>query len=96
MISNRVKQAIVKKEETVSQLKQQHAAAVKRADHLESLLEQQRKQLIKKWSNKAQHTNQGMFEHANQGMFDSTRNAQHANQGMFNSTRNAQMDHDAK
>ena len=45
---HRVKQAIVKKEESVSQLKQQHAAAVKRADHLESLLEQQRKQLIKK------------------------------------------------
>ncbi|XP_033630551.1 centrosomal protein of 131 kDa-like [Asterias rubens] len=47
-VHKRVKQAIVKKEETVSQLKQQHAAAVKRADHLESLLEQQRKQLIKK------------------------------------------------
>ncbi|XP_072044275.1 centrosomal protein of 131 kDa-like [Amphiura filiformis] len=47
-VHKRVKQAIVKKEETVNQLKQQHAAAVKRADHLESLLEQQRKQLIKK------------------------------------------------
>nr|XP_002740719.1 PREDICTED: 5-azacytidine-induced protein 1-like [Saccoglossus kowalevskii] len=46
-VHKRVKQAIVKKEETVTQLKQQHTAAVKRADHLESLLEQQRKQLIK-------------------------------------------------
>ncbi|XP_022092605.1 centrosomal protein of 131 kDa-like [Acanthaster planci] len=47
-VHKRVKQAIVKKEETVNQLRQQHAAAVKRADHLESLLEQQRKQLLKK------------------------------------------------
>ncbi|XP_070580321.1 centrosomal protein of 131 kDa-like [Ptychodera flava] len=45
-VHTRVRQAIVKKEETVSQLKQQHAAAVKRADHLESLLDQQRKQLL--------------------------------------------------
>ncbi|XP_077979762.1 centrosomal protein of 131 kDa-like [Glandiceps talaboti] len=45
-VHTRVKQAIVKKEDTVSQLKQQHASAVKRADHLESLLEQQRKQLL--------------------------------------------------
>lgn len=44
----RVKQAIAKKEDVVNQLRQQHAAAVKRADHLESLLEQQRKQLVKK------------------------------------------------
>ena len=42
----RVKQAIAKKEEVVSQLKQQYQAALKRADHLESLLEQQRKQLL--------------------------------------------------
>ena len=42
----RVKQAIAKKEEVVSQLKQQYQAALKRADHLESLLEQQRKRLL--------------------------------------------------
>ncbi|XP_041473084.1 centrosomal protein of 131 kDa-like isoform X2 [Lytechinus variegatus] len=47
-VHKRVKQAIAKKEDVVSQLRQQHAAAVKRADHLESLLEQQRKQLVKK------------------------------------------------
>ncbi|XP_072168019.1 centrosomal protein of 131 kDa-like [Diadema setosum] len=47
-VHKRVKQAIAKKEESVSQLRQQHAAALKRADHLESLLEQQRKQLVKK------------------------------------------------
>ena len=44
----RVKQAIVKKEEVVTQLKGQYQAACKRADHLEGLLEQQRKQLLKK------------------------------------------------
>ncbi|XP_076449494.1 centrosomal protein of 131 kDa-like isoform X2 [Babylonia areolata] len=44
----RVKQAIVKKEEVVAQLRQQYQAACKRADHLEGLLEQQRKQLLKK------------------------------------------------
>lgn len=44
----RVKQAIVKKEEIVSQLKVEYQAAVKRADHLEGLLEQQRKQLLGK------------------------------------------------
>lgn len=43
---NRVKEAIVKKEEIVSQLRQQYQAAAKRADHLEGLLEQQRKQLL--------------------------------------------------
>ncbi|XP_030840141.1 centrosomal protein of 131 kDa isoform X2 [Strongylocentrotus purpuratus] len=47
-VHKRVKQAIAKKEDVVNQLRQQHAAAVKRADHLESLLEQQRKQLVKK------------------------------------------------
>lgn len=44
----RVKQAIVKKEEVVSQLRQQYQAACKRADHLEGLLDQQRKHLLKK------------------------------------------------
>ena len=44
----RVKQAILKKEEVVQQLRQQYEAATKRANHLEGLLEQQRKQLLKK------------------------------------------------
>jgi len=44
----RVKEAIVKKEEIVTQLRQQYQSAVKRADHLEGLLEQQRKQLLGK------------------------------------------------
>lgn len=44
----RVKQAIVKKEDVVAQLKQQYQAALKRADHLEGLLQQQRKQLLNK------------------------------------------------
>ncbi|GFO00920.1 centrosomal protein of 131 kda-like [Plakobranchus ocellatus] len=47
-VHRRVKQAIVKKEEVVAQLKQQYQAANKRADHLEGLLEQQRKQLLTK------------------------------------------------
>ncbi|KAK7111870.1 centrosomal protein of 131 kDa-like [Littorina saxatilis] len=47
-VHKRVKQAIVKKEEVVAQLKEQYQAACKRADHLEGLLEQQRKQLLKK------------------------------------------------
>ncbi|XP_005098791.1 centrosomal protein of 131 kDa [Aplysia californica] len=47
-VHKRVKQAIVKKEEVVSQLRQQYQAATKRADHLEGLLEQQRKQLLGK------------------------------------------------
>lgn len=45
---NRIKQAIAKKEEVVSQLKQQYEAACKRADHLEGLLEQQRKLMVGK------------------------------------------------
>jgi len=45
---HRVKQAIAKKEETLSQLREQYEKAVKRADHLEDLLEQQRKQLLGK------------------------------------------------
>ena len=45
-----MKAAIVKKEEVVQQLKEQYQAALKRADHLEGLLDQQRKQLLgKKW-----------------------------------------------
>ncbi|PVD37615.1 hypothetical protein C0Q70_00211 [Pomacea canaliculata] len=47
-VHKRVKQAIVKKEEVVSQLRQQYQAACKRADHLEGLLDQQRKHLLKK------------------------------------------------
>ena len=43
-----VKQAIAKKEETLSQLREQYEKAVKRADHLEDLLEQQRRQLLGK------------------------------------------------
>jgi len=44
----RVRQAIVKKEETISQIREQHEAACKRADHLEALLEAQRKKLLGK------------------------------------------------
>ncbi|XP_051530073.1 centrosomal protein of 131 kDa isoform X2 [Myxocyprinus asiaticus] len=47
-VHQRVKSAIFKKEETVNNLRKQHEAALKRADHLESLLEQQRKQLLGK------------------------------------------------
>lgn len=47
-VHQRVKSAILKKEETVSSLRKQHEAALKRADHLEALLEQQRKQLLDK------------------------------------------------
>ncbi|XP_074648896.1 centrosomal protein of 131 kDa-like [Tubulanus polymorphus] len=47
-VHKRVKQAILKKEDVVTQLRQQYQAAVKRADHLEGLLEQQRKQLLRK------------------------------------------------
>jgi 5-azacytidine-induced protein 1 len=46
VLCSRVKQAIAKKEETLTQLKEQYEKAVKRADHLEDLLEQQRKQLL--------------------------------------------------
>ncbi|MGH0145463.1 UNVERIFIED_CONTAM: hypothetical protein FKN15_059895 [Acipenser sinensis] len=48
-VHKRVKTAIVKKEETVNNLRKQHEAALKRADHLEALLEQQRKQLLGKY-----------------------------------------------
>ncbi|XP_078135438.1 centrosomal protein of 131 kDa isoform X2 [Sander vitreus] len=47
-VHQRVKAAILKKEETVSNLRKQHEAALKRADHLEALWEQQRKQLLEK------------------------------------------------
>ncbi|XP_058476452.1 centrosomal protein of 131 kDa isoform X7 [Solea solea] len=47
-VHQRVKSAILKKEETVSNLRRQYEAAVKRADHLEALWEQQRKQLLEK------------------------------------------------
>jgi len=47
-VCDSVKQAIAKKEETSSQLRDQYEKAVKRADHLEDLLEQQRKQLLGK------------------------------------------------
>lgn len=47
-VHQRVKSAILKKEETVNQLRKQHEAALKRADHLEALWEQQRKQLLEK------------------------------------------------
>ncbi|XP_067860069.1 centrosomal protein of 131 kDa isoform X2 [Heptranchias perlo] len=47
-VHKRVKVAIVKKEEAVNNLRKQYEAAVKRADHLEALLEQQRKQLLGK------------------------------------------------
>uniref|UniRef100_A0A8D0KU36 Centrosomal protein 131 n=1 Tax=Strix occidentalis caurina TaxID=311401 RepID=A0A8D0KU36_STROC len=41
-----VKTAVVRKEESVSSLRKQYEAAVQRADRLEALLEQQRKQLL--------------------------------------------------
>ncbi|XP_031170833.1 centrosomal protein of 131 kDa isoform X3 [Sander lucioperca] len=47
-VHQRVKAAILKKEETVNNLRKQHEAALKRADHLEALWEQQRKQLLEK------------------------------------------------
>lgn len=47
-VHQRVKSAILKKEETVNNLRKQHETALKRADHLEALLEQQRKQLLGK------------------------------------------------
>ncbi|XP_028674883.2 centrosomal protein of 131 kDa isoform X2 [Erpetoichthys calabaricus] len=47
-VHKRVKTAILKKDEAVNNLRKQHDAALKRADHLEALLEQQRKQLLGK------------------------------------------------
>ncbi|NXA55762.1 CP131 protein, partial [Nothocercus julius] len=45
-VHRRVKTALVKKEESVSSLRKQYEAALARAEHLEALLEQQRKQLL--------------------------------------------------
>lgn len=45
-VHKRVKTAIVKKEETVNVMRDQYQAALKRADHLEGLLEQQRMQML--------------------------------------------------
>nr|XP_045015151.1 centrosomal protein of 131 kDa isoform X2 [Jaculus jaculus] len=42
-VHRRVKAALARKEEAVSSLRRQHEAAVKRADHLEELLEQHRR-----------------------------------------------------
>ncbi|ELK12261.1 5-azacytidine-induced protein 1 [Pteropus alecto] len=42
-VHGRVKTALAKKEEAVSSLRRQHEAAMKRADHLEELLEQRRR-----------------------------------------------------
>ena len=47
-VHGRVKQALAKKEENLMSLRQQYEAALKRADHLEMLLERQRKELLKK------------------------------------------------
>ncbi|XP_075297169.1 centrosomal protein of 131 kDa isoform X3 [Opisthocomus hoazin] len=45
-VHRRVKMAVARKEESVSSLRKQYAAAVQRAERLEALLEQQRKQLL--------------------------------------------------
>lgn len=45
-VHKRVKQAISKKEETMKVLREQQQAAMKRADHLEFLLQEQRKKLL--------------------------------------------------
>ncbi|NXI89394.1 CP131 protein, partial [Psophia crepitans] len=45
-VHRRVKTAVLRKEESVSSLRKQYEAAVQRADRLEALLEQQRKQLL--------------------------------------------------
>eukprot|EP00117_Sycon_ciliatum_P020002 scpid16263/ scgid17949/ 5-azacytidine-induced protein 1; Centrosomal protein of 131 kDa; Pre-acrosome localization protein 1 len=47
-LHNRIKQAIAKKDETISKLKAEVLAANKKADHLNSLLQQQRKIMTKK------------------------------------------------
>ena len=41
-----MKTAVLRKEETVASMREQYQAALKRADHLEGLLEQQRKQML--------------------------------------------------
>ncbi|NXC42863.1 CP131 protein, partial [Penelope pileata] len=45
-VHRRVKTAVARKEENVSSLRKQYEAAVQRAEHLEALLEQQRRQLL--------------------------------------------------
>ncbi|XP_064006788.1 centrosomal protein of 131 kDa isoform X8 [Pogoniulus pusillus] len=45
-VHRRVKRAVVRKEESVSSLRKQYEVAVQRAERLEALLEQQRKQLL--------------------------------------------------
>ncbi|NXN33529.1 CP131 protein, partial [Nycticryphes semicollaris] len=45
-VHRRVKVAVARKEESVSSLRKQYEVAVQRAEHLEALLEQQRKQLL--------------------------------------------------
>ncbi|NWX94147.1 CP131 protein, partial [Nothoprocta pentlandii] len=45
-VHRRVKTALVKKEESVSSLRKQYEAALRRAQHLEALLERQRQQLL--------------------------------------------------
>ena len=47
-VHERVKQALAKKEENLRTLRTQHEGALKRAEHLEMLLETQRRELIKK------------------------------------------------
>lgn len=47
-VHSRVRQALEKKEENLSALRSQHTAALRRAEHLEMLLERQRKELLKK------------------------------------------------
>ena len=47
-VHSRVRQALEKKEGHLSTLRTQHTAALRRAEHLEMLLERQRKELLKK------------------------------------------------
>uniref|UniRef100_A0A8C9ZJW6 Centrosomal protein 131 n=1 Tax=Sander lucioperca TaxID=283035 RepID=A0A8C9ZJW6_SANLU len=47
-VTREKEEELAEKEETVNNLRKQHEAALKRADHLEALWEQQRKQLLEK------------------------------------------------
>uniref|UniRef100_A0A8D3D5Q1 Centrosomal protein 131 n=1 Tax=Scophthalmus maximus TaxID=52904 RepID=A0A8D3D5Q1_SCOMX len=47
-VTREKEEELAEKEETVNNLRKQHEAAVKRADHLEALWEQQRRQLLEK------------------------------------------------
>ena len=47
-VHSRVRQALEKKEENLSALKEQYEAALKRADHLQMLLQRQRTEILKK------------------------------------------------